>query len=174
MNHVAAILSDPQLTFGLDTPLPRRASAGQGGWFCRSRAGAIQSPLRYGPCRWLWTGGETPLPNHSWARTDIFRQDCPACDQSGNSLLSGFEGFLPFGPDLAEGPVTLWLRATLETGDVVERRIGVIRLRHGYGAAPVTVTWPSTGPRVAICMATYNPPADPFHGTGRVDQKPDT
>jgi hypothetical protein len=161
MNHVAAILSDPQLTFGLDTPLPAELLLGKGlvlpvqGW-CYS----VSAPLR--ALSVVVDGRETPLPNHSWARTDIFRQDCPACDQSGNSLLSGFEGFLPFGPDLAEGPVTLWLRATLETGDVVERRIGVIRLRHGYGAAPVTVTWPSTGPRVAICMATYNPPADLF------------
>jgi glycosyltransferase involved in cell wall biosynthesis len=161
MNDFTAILSDPDLRFGLDTPLPDELVLGKGvvlplqGW-CYS----VTAPLR--SLAVVTDGQATPLPNHSWARTDIFRRDCPTDDPSGNSLLSGFEGFLPFAPEQGEGQVTLSLRATLETGDIVERRLGVIRLRGGFGAVPVTVAWPSTGPRVAICMATYNPPVDLF------------
>ncbi len=157
MDNIVEIAGGPNLAFGLDVPLPNELFLGKGtvlplqGW-CYS----VNAPLR--SLDLVVDGRAFPLPNHSWARTDIFREQCPAHDPSGNSLLSGWEGFVPFGSETEEGNVALALRARLETGDVIERQLGVIRLRHGFGANPITAEWPSSGTRIAICMTTYKPP----------------
>jgi glycosyltransferase involved in cell wall biosynthesis len=108
-------------------------------------------------------GVVTPVPNHSWARADVFAEHCPPNDHSGNSLLSGFEAFVPLPPVAAEREVTVTLRATPTGGRTVERFLGRMALRPGHGAMPAPVQWPETeGPRVAICMATFNPPVALF------------
>lgn len=145
----------------LDTPLPDELFVGKGtmlhlkGW-CYSSNGSIQSLE-------VVAGDQViPIPNHSWARADVFAEQFPDSDKSGYSLLSGFEGFLPFSSVGEIADVTLRLRAVLTGGAVVERTLGSLRLLPGYGAVPTAVTWPSVGPRVAICMATFNPPYELF------------
>ena len=77
------------------------------GW-CYSADGLLQS------LEVVAGGRVTPIPNHSWGRTDIFVQHVPTLDPSGNSLLSGFEGFVPLEPaEAAEAELALLLRATL-------------------------------------------------------------
>lgn len=157
MNEIAATESMTQLAFGLDAPLPDEIALGKGvvlrvrGW-CYSSDGPITNLAI------LTDDAVTPIPNHSWARMDVFAEHCPGKDRSGYSLLSGFEGFLPLDETLRGREVKLRLRATLKRGDTVDRPLGRIQLRAGYGANPTAVEWQATSPRVAICMATYNPP----------------
>lgn len=151
----------PPLRCGLDEPLPDRLWPGHGivvpvrGW-CY----AIQAPLQ----RLEVVAGNqaTPVPNHSWGRTDIFAEHCPGLDPSGNSLLSGFAAFVPLGPVTADTDVPLSLRATLKTGAVVECPLAAIRVLARTEVPPTRVTWPASGPRVAICMATFRPPVELF------------
>ncbi len=107
-------------------------------------------------------GVATSIANHSWGRLDVFVDKCPGQDSSGNSLLSGFEGLVPFASPGRDRDVALWLRATLTRGKVIERLLGTIRLLTGDGVQPTAVTWPADGPRIAICMAMFDPPADLF------------
>jgi hypothetical protein len=160
MNNIATVVHS-HLEYGLDHALPGEFYLGKGstlplrGW-CYSQDALLKS------LDIVTSAGVTPVPNHSWGRTDIFLKDCPIADRSGNSLLSGFEVALPF-PQTASGQDELIrLRATLDDGQVIERPLGEIRLLAGYPTKPCSVTWPGAGPRVAICMATFNPPFELF------------
>ena len=161
MHDLALTTDQSQFTYGLDDPLPDEVLLGKGivlkvrGW-CYSN----QSRLR----RLDIVAGRAvmPVPNHSWGRPDIFAEQCPANDQSGNSLMSGFEGFLPFDFATPEGEMVFTLRATLQAGEVIERPLGTIRFLSGYGALPTPATWHEEGPRVAICMTTFASPVELF------------
>lgn len=158
MNDIAVSVSQTHFAFGMDVPLPGELFVSKGvvlhihGWCYSSESLTARIDILVGDSVFA-------IANHSWARTDIFAKHCPSKDQSGNSLFSGFEGFLPIPPVLDECHVALALRATLKQGDVIERPLGEIRLLPGYGPLPTAVKWwEAEGPRVAICMATYNPP----------------
>ena len=167
MDTAAKLTISPHLAYALDAPLPDDIFVGSGsllhlrGW-CYSSEGPLAA------LHVLANGVAAPIPNHSWARTDVFVDECPARDRSGYSLLSGFEGFVPFDAVTDVQRVELTLRATLRRGGVIEQPLGSIQLRPGYGGQPATVTWPDQldaavgGPRVAICMATFNPPVALF------------
>lgn len=157
MSGAVAQVTETHLALGLDEPLPDQILIGKAqilplkGW-CYS----VNGPLR--TLEVIAGDRVIVVPNFSWGRTDIFAEQCPTLDPSGNSLLSGFHAFVPFAPVAADTDVTLSIRATLKNGRVVERTLGTIRLRPGYGANPAKVTWQPTGPRVAICMAMFRPP----------------
>jgi glycosyltransferase involved in cell wall biosynthesis len=149
------------LAHGLDAPVPDELYVGKGtvlplrGW-CYSQEAAL------GSLSIVVGNAVTPIFNHSWGRTDVFSEQCPAHDRSGNSLLSGFECALSFPEATADREEEVTLRATLTTGQTIERLLGRIWLRAGYGPMPTVVNWPGEGPRVAICMATFEPPATLF------------
>ena len=126
--------------------------------FCAFAAGVTRRKGPLSSLALLVDDAVMPILNHSWARMDVFAEHCPSKDKSGYSLLSGFEGFVPFEEAKQEREVTLRLRATLKRGDIIERRLGCVRLLGGYGALPTKVEWQPASPRIAICMATYNPP----------------
>ena len=149
MDETTSIISRPHLVFGLDAPLPDEILPGKGailrvrGW-CYSPEGALSSLAL------LVDDAVMPILNHSWARMDVFAEHCPSKDKSGYSLLSGFEGFVPFEEAKQDREVTLRLRATLKRGDIIERRLGCVRLQGGYGALPTKVEWQPASPRIAI------------------------
>lgn len=59
-----------------------------------------------------------------------------------------------------DGPeVPVALEAQLVDGTRLTRDLGSIRTTARSGYRPVGVRWPSTGPRVAVCLATYRPNA---------------
>ena len=161
MNVIAPPVSTAHLSVGLDNPLPGELFTGKGavlllkGW-CYS-ADALVRALDV-----MMDDRVIAVPNHSWGRTDVFARDCPTDDPSGNSLLSGFSLFVDVDPVESDRNVALSLRAVLENGEAVTHDLGAIRLRSGHGANPATVTWPSTGPRVVICMAIFHPPLELF------------
>lgn len=162
MTHVSPLLRQAHLAHGLDAPLPSELNVGKGtvlplrGW-CYSQDAPLQSLAI------LIGDVVTPVANHSWGRTDVFVEQCPAHDLSGNSLLSGFECVLLFPEAAADREEVVTLRATLKNGETIERQLGRIWLRAGYDPMPTAVTWPGEGPRVAICMATFRPPVGLFY-----------
>ena len=162
MNLVSPLSDQAHLAHGLDVPLPGELYVGKGtvlplrGW-CYSQDALLKS-LEVIVGEWV-----TPVPNHSWGRTDVFLEHCPAHDRSGNSLLSGFECVLSF-PEAAIGrEQEVSLRATLENGQTTTCSLGSIRLLAGYNNRPTAVNWPGEGARVAICMATFKPPVELFY-----------
>lgn len=161
MKLAPLVSGQSHLAYGFDSPLPGELYLGKGtvlplrGW-CYSRDARLRSlDVLVGDI-------VTPVPNHSWGRTDVFREQVPDHDLSGNSLLSGFECVLSFPVAAADRDEELALRATLENGEIIERPLGRIQLRVGYGAIPTAVNWPSEGLRVAICMATFRAPFELF------------
>ena len=157
MTHAFPQLGQAHLAHGPDALLPGKLYLGKGtvlhlrGW-CYSQDARLQSLAV------LVGNAVTPVSHHSWGRTDVFLEQCPAHDRSGNSLLSGFECTMSFPSAVVDREEDVVLRATLENGQTIDRPLGRIRLCAGHHALPTAVNWPGEGPRVAICMATFRPP----------------
>ncbi|MER8569386.1 glycosyltransferase [Mesorhizobium sp. M0924] len=149
----------PKLMCALDVPSSRSFHVGKGlalylqGWaFCPGNA-----------IRRLYVLDGTrqhEIKNHSWARPDVVHCFYPAQDPTGGSLFSEFTTILPI-EEIAE-PETRELRllAELKSGDMIEQSLAAFRLQPGTNRRPVKVKWPATGPKIAICMAAYNPPQE--------------
>jgi glycosyltransferase involved in cell wall biosynthesis len=77
-----------------------------------------------------------------------------------HSYASGFWGIVRIGPRAPGSRLDLRLRATLRDGREAEAVLAEISTV--VGPEPVRASWPGplSSPRVAICMATYNPPLD--------------
>ncbi|SDN27561.1 glycosyltransferase [Allokutzneria albata] len=70
---------------------------------------------------------------------------------------SGMRVRVPVRAVPAEQRVDLALRVELVDGTVLERQLPEFTVLPGTGAKPLDVSWPGSGPKVAICMATYSP-----------------
>lgn len=149
---------DPELLVSIESDLPSQVVVGRGnlllvhGWCVHARL-----PIRHLE---LLVGGEPqPLLAEGTARADIARR-LPGSLGRRNAGHSGFLGFAALREGLAPGSVEIRLAARLAGGRVATRRIGDVRVlpgeRKGW-AVPSGMT-----PRIAICMATFNPPADLF------------
>lgn len=114
-----------------------------------------------------------PVAARAMPRLDPFRAMHPELDPAApidrdpgsadpdlRSYRSGFWGLVRFEPEAAADAFQLSLRARLHTGEVVEAPLARIAAR--AAEQPVAPSWPEggSGPRVAIAMATYNPPPD--------------
>ncbi|HEV7253776.1 MAG TPA: glycosyltransferase [Mesorhizobium sp.] len=95
--------------------------------------------------------------NHSWPRLDVMRAHFPERDPHGHSLRSEFLAALPVAAVEAPEKRELHLRATLSTGRIATKHLATLDLLPGGGETPLVVDWQNEGPRVAICMAAYNP-----------------
>ena len=102
-----------------------------------------------------------PVTDHSQPRPDVLDAEI-AHDPEGNSFFSGFEVVVPLPPVARPETRALRLRLVTDAGVVLERDFGSVTLLPGDGRSPLTVAWPGEGPRVAICMATHQPPLDLF------------
>lgn len=102
-----------------------------------------------------------PVTDRAQPRPDVLDAEM-AHDPEGNSFFSGFETLLPLPAVAAPAERALRLRLVTQDGAVLERELGRLTLLPGDGRAPLSVAWPGTGPRVAICMATHQPPLDLF------------
>lgn len=157
MTDALPIDTQPGLRAGLDTPLPRDVFVGAG-FVLRLQGWCYAPDSRVTRLELVAGDRTTAIFQHSWARPDIFAQECPTRDQTGTSLLSGFDAFLPLAATEGARDLDILLRAGLANGQIVEHHIGHIRLHGGYDAMPTPVTWPGDGAKIAICMAMYNPP----------------
>jgi glycosyltransferase involved in cell wall biosynthesis len=155
------IQSASGLIWQLETAPPAKAYVGSGtailvsGW-CYSKR-AVISALE------IVAGNRTfGVRNQSWARPDVLRNQCPIADQTGNSLMSGFRAIVPIEEVAEPERLPLRLRATLRGGETIDAPVGQVQLLPGIGAQPTQVEWPGAGPRVVICMTTYDPPFELF------------
>ena len=165
----------PTLHVALESELPRELRVGGasalfvGGWcYCpQARIRALEFDVN---------GTRQPVSAHSMPRLDPFQALHPrlSADGAGNierdpdspddpllhSYRSGFWGVAALAATSVPGPLRLSLRAELEGGGQVSAELATIALV--TGEAPVAVSWPqgASAPRVAIAMATYNPPRE--------------
>ena len=102
-----------------------------------------------------------PVTDHSQPRPDVLDLEM-AEDPEGNSFFSGFEAVIPLPAVAAPDARPVRLRLVTHDGAVLERSLGTLTLLPGGGRSPRAVTWPGEGSRVAICMATHQPPLDLF------------
>jgi glycosyltransferase involved in cell wall biosynthesis len=151
-----ARVSPATLQLQLESDLPGDLVVGAGtavfvsGW-CFSEQQEIRS------LELLVDGERQSLMAHGMPRLDPLRtlgQDA--------AYRSGFWGLARIRPRPGAEECLLELSAELEDGALVTAGLGRIALVPPPEA--ITVSWPETaaGPRIAICMATYNPPAELF------------
>ncbi len=139
----------------LDTPLPPSLAVGAGtalfvaGW-CAERVETLAL---------LVDGEPQPLTAHGMPRLDVLRGLRPEEDPYGagspDGYRSGFWGTAAIGPRAPGDVVTIGLRS--DRGDVGLGAVDVVALP-GPVALPAAVD--GDGPLVAICIATYEPPAE--------------
>ena len=158
----------------LDAPLPTEVAVGAGtalfvcGWcFCPN--------ARIRSLQFIVDGERQPVMAHSMPRLDPFRELHPGLDPFAlagsdprspedpalRSYRSGFWGIVRIGPRAeAEWECELLLAAELESGGRADGVLARIQMLSSI-LDPVAAADPQKpGPFVAICMATYNPPAD--------------
>jgi glycosyltransferase involved in cell wall biosynthesis len=144
------------LHFQLDFPLPDELAVGLGtalflGGWCFSAQAPVRSLA-------FVVGGEVqPVLACGAQRVDVAR----AHDGSfTGSERSGFWGVARVGPESVVGSCELLLRAALEGGGEAVAKLAQIPIVEPR--APTSLATPElpTGPQVAICMASYDPPPD--------------
>jgi glycosyltransferase involved in cell wall biosynthesis len=101
------------------------------------------------------------VDRHSMGRPDVFKQVFPVKDPAGHSLFSGFWAMVPFSRQEYAYSVPVTFIATAEDGRTAKRTVGAIWITPTV-RKPLGPEWLEDGPRVAICMATYNPPVALF------------
>jgi glycosyltransferase involved in cell wall biosynthesis len=150
-----ACVAAPNFHVQLECELPQEIAVGSGtalfvcGW-CSCAGPGIRS------LSFVLDGEAQPVAAYGMPRLDPFR-----ADPGRHSYRSGFWGMLEVGPK-RNGVYELSLRAELEGGG--EAVAPLARIGHRATAEPITPAWPAgaDGPRVAIAMATHNPPVDLF------------
>lgn len=70
---------------------------------------------------------------------------------------SGFRARIPLPAGPTRHDLPLELIVDLSDGTRLHRGLPALRTRAEVGIRPVRVDWPGSGPRVAICLATYHP-----------------
>jgi hypothetical protein len=143
----------------LDFPLPRTLAVGAGtavfacGW-CFSPRAAIRS------LEFVVDGEPQPASAHGMPRGDVFEALSPDLPRGG--FRSGFWGIVRIDPRGSRADSELLLRARLDDGSEAEAELGRIPLHEPEPPMTVAPPEPSTGPLVAVCMATHEPPLDLF------------
>jgi glycosyltransferase involved in cell wall biosynthesis len=147
-------VTSPSLNVQLDAELPAAVKVGAGtavfvcGW-CFSPRAEIAS------LEFVLDSERQPVDSFGMPRLD----PCRALHDP-RSYRSGFWGLVLIDRPPAGDAYTLALRAELEDGGTAEAELGRIAVE--APVEPVIVAWPADteGPRVAIAMATYDPPED--------------
>jgi hypothetical protein len=145
----------------LDAPVPARLATGHGQvLYLTGRC--------YHPERALRTlaitvdGLSHSVPNHSLLRPDVPSDDPAIGDGTPNSLTSGFWAALPLVGHAGPSVVELSWRAELDDGSIRTAALGTLALDAGDVSAPTsppasTAAPSAAEPRVAICLAAYQP-----------------
>jgi glycosyltransferase involved in cell wall biosynthesis len=165
------------LTVRLDAPLPRELEVGAGtALFVCGTCFHRDLPIR--ELSFVLDGRPQPVGAHGMPRLDEFQALHPALDvyETGrvefdpesredpnlHGYLAGFWGTVKIGPR-PEGPFELGLRAELEDGSTATAPLATVTATGPLARQLPDPPQAGSGPLVAICMATYNPPLDLFH-----------
>lgn len=170
----------PSLQVHLDVPLPRELAVGAGtalfvcGW-CVCASARVRS------LSFVIDGELQPVSAHGMPRLDVFRSLHPGVDpfeigeaafdpsSEEDPLLhgyrSGFWGTARIAPREGAESCEVLLRAELEGGAEMSAELARIpRVTRREQTPPVPGGAVGTGPLVAICMTTHDPPMDLFRG----------
>lgn len=147
------------LLAGLDTELPETLVVGQGNVFYLS-GWAFHPDSRLAELQVVANGLAHPVKAAGLPRPDVLAAHSPERDPRGHGGASGFTAMVPFSPNEANLAVDVCLHAHLRDGTACSRRLGRIRLEADPPPPGPTAAAPAAEPppRVAVCMATYNPP----------------
>jgi glycosyltransferase involved in cell wall biosynthesis len=158
-NTVISVLENPPgegtLYARLDAPLPEEVAVGAG--TALFVYGVCFHPAARIRALHFVVGGEPqPVMAHGMPRLEPFNEL-----GQPHSYASGFWGIVQITPGMRP-ELELLLRAELDGGARAIASLARIRLLRSI-ARPAPIALPSRdGPLVAICMATYNPPAELF------------
>jgi O-antigen biosynthesis protein len=137
-----------------DLPVPSVLAVGAGqvvelnGWVTHASVGVRSVSVR---------AGSREVP----ASRGHHRPDVAAALRPGGVRVpdgSGVTVRIPVAATDAPGSLSLVLLVTLDDGTQLSRELPAVTLT-ATNLAPVAARWPSDGPKVAICMATYRPDA---------------
>ena len=170
--------SQPGLVAHLDVELPESVEVGGGtavfvcGWAFHPEAATVGLSF-------VLDGSRQPVAAFAMPRLDPFAELHPGLDPYGaaqlpsdpdsasdpelRSYLSGFWGLVRIVSAAARRPeLTLELEARLADGRIAGASLGTLRIASpGVDRAASAPAMPAgEEPRVAICMATHNPPSD--------------
>ena len=151
-----------QVEAGLEIPPPARIAVGRGtafvlGGYCYHRAGRTRAlAVGIGGTRQLV--GRMRLP-----RDDVYGRLDPGDPAAAHAYRSGFVSLVDLAPVPTAARLELELILTLADGTEERVPAGSIEVEPEL-TPPDEIVAPAfperAGPRVAICMATYEPPAD--------------
>jgi len=136
----------------LDAPLPAGLAVGAGtalfvaGW-CYCPTARIRS------LHIVVNGEAQPVSAHGMPRLDVLR-----ALEHPHAYASGFWGVAR----VAAAPCELLLRAELQGGGTAVAQLANIAAAPAPEPADMRAPEPESGPLVAVCMATYDPPMDLF------------
>ncbi len=164
------------LNVRLDSPLPRELEVG-GGTALFVCGTCFHRERRVRALSFVLDGRQQPVEALGMPRLDDFQalhpeldvfatdglEIDPASPEDPNLLgyRSGFWGTVEL-ERRPRGPFELLLRAELEDGRVATASLGTITVTQALPAPLPDPVPAGSGPLVAICMATYNPPIDLF------------
>ncbi len=160
----------------LDAPLPRAVAVG-GGTAVFVIGSCFHPRLGITSLRFVVAGREQPVEAHSMPRLDLFRalhpglnafatedmaEDLASDEDPGlRSYRSGFWGTVELAAGTA-GAAEIVVRADLADGSRAEAPLATIAVRTLEPPSDTAAPEPGTGPFVAVCMATYDPPGELF------------
>ena len=154
--------TDGRLIWSLDYDLSQPLDAAKGNvLFLKGSCYDSQHEIR--DLSLIIDGRAQRIAHHSRCEPRSLELITQGSDPTGQSLTSAFWTTIQFDPVDTNREVTLGLRATLDNAETTEVELGVLRLHAGL---PIRETAnpkrlePASGPLVAICLATYNPPDD--------------
>ncbi|MCX2948568.1 glycosyltransferase [Lentzea sp. NEAU-D7] len=98
------------------------------------------------------------LPVHTVA----IRADGRTCPGTTGHPGNGIRLRVPVRARTSPGSIALELLVTLADGTVFRSDLPPLRVRPRPAVERAEAVWPATGPKVAICLATYNPPRHHF------------
>lgn len=157
--HVGRWRPDGELLAGLDINLPATLVVGEGnvlflrGWCLHPRSRATRLQI-------VANGVAHPVAAVGLVRPDLIAEHFTGRDPRGRGYASGFCALIPFARAEAGLAVELAVQARLRDGTTCCRPLGSIELASEVPSASHRDTVVSA--RVAICMATYNPPLPLF------------
>lgn len=141
-----------ELVYGLDTALPEQLLVGRGNVLCLTgwcfHKEQVVTRLE------AILAGVAQVAAAYWER--------PGAKARGQGLPGSFWALLPVPEQRTETTVEVRLRAHLRGGTRIEVALGQLRLRPQPAAARVEIEppFPTLGPLVAVCLATYDPPLE--------------
>ena len=158
MSRVAAP-EEGNLHLAVESELPAELVVGHGNIL--TIYGWCFAPLHPTKSLEILVDGEPQAPiAFGMPRADVMRRLAKSTGAPAHAFRSGFWGLVELGEVGEPREVEIGLRARLSGGGVATGRAGVVRLIPGERRS-----WASLNggvPRVAICMATFNPPPELF------------